>query len=122
MILKPAAVVMYVDNLIKSERFYQNLLGLEAEEASPTFRMFKLANDLGLGLKDAQSVEHNHDDHNQNELVFSVENNTQVEALAQQWQKQGAIIIQPPNQLSFGYTFLALDPNGNRLRILSLGK
>ena len=34
----------------------------------------------------------------------------------------GINIIFPPSQVPFGYTFVALDPDGHRLRVASLGK
>lgn len=55
--LEPSAVVLYVDNLLVSSAFYQDLLGIKPEEDSPTFHSFKLSNGMGLGLKTKHSVE-----------------------------------------------------------------
>ncbi|MGQ3887922.1 VOC family protein [Legionella sp. CNM-1927-20] len=120
--LEPNALVMYVENLPKSHSFYQNLLSLEAEESSSTFRMFKLPNGLMLGLKDCNALQTMGIDSPGNELVFTVADNAQVEALFLEWQQKEISIIQSPINLPFGYTFLAQDPDGNRLRVISLEK
>ncbi len=57
MILEPSAIVLYVDNIAISRQFYQDLLGLSPEEASPTFHSFTLSNGMGLGIKARHAVE-----------------------------------------------------------------
>ncbi|WP_131783494.1 VOC family protein [Legionella gresilensis] len=120
--LEPNALVMYVKNLHESNSFYQGLLGIQAEESSPTFKMFKLPNGLMLGLKDSNALQTMGIDSSGNELVFTVTDNAEVDALFLKWQQKEMAIIQAPTNLSFGYTFLAQDPDGNRLRVVSLGK
>ena len=39
-----------------------------------------------------------------------------VEAAHVRWSAQGAPIAQSPTRMDFGYTFVALDPDGHRLR------
>ncbi|CAI2436884.1 Extradiol dioxygenase (fragment) [Serratia proteamaculans] len=46
----------------------------------------------------------------------------QVDALYQQWREQGLEMIQPPVTLDFGYSFVACDPDGHRLRVYSLSE
>jgi catechol 2,3-dioxygenase-like lactoylglutathione lyase family enzyme len=120
--LEPNALVMYVENLQESHAFYQDILGIKAEESSPTFRMFNLPNGLAVGLKDRHALQDHTADGQGNELVFTLADNTQVEALFLDWQRKKISIIQTPSYLPFGYTFLAQDPDGNRLRVISLGK
>jgi predicted enzyme related to lactoylglutathione lyase len=40
-----------------------------------------------------------------------------VEALHADWQGLGVPIAQPPATLDFGRSFVALDPDGHRLRV-----
>ena len=120
--LEPSAVVLYVDNLLVSSAFYQDLLGIKAEEASPTFHSFKLSNGMGLGLKAKQSVEPPTNENGGGELAFTLDNNREVDELFVEWQRKEISISQSPTVVPYGYTFVALDPDGNRLRVVSLRK
>jgi len=122
MILEPTAVVLYVDNLEISSPFYQDLLGIKPEEASPTFHSFRLSNGMGLGLKAKHAVAPPADKNGCGELAFTLENKRNVDELFVKWQKNGINIALPPTIVPYGYTFLALDPDGNRLRVVSLNK
>ena len=122
MILEPTAVVLYVDNLAISSKFYQDLLGIKPEEASPTFHSFTLSNGMGLGLKAKHAVEPPADKNGGGELAFTLDNNKKVDALFAEWQEKDVNIALPPTVVPYGYTFVALDPDDNRLRVVSLGK
>ena len=37
----------------------------------------------------------------------------------EKWKDQGIPILQEPTSMDFGFTFLALDPDGHRLRIFA---
>ena len=54
------------------------------------------------------------------EVGFSLPDNAAVDALHAQWVASGATIIQSPTTLDFGYTFVAQDLDGHRLRAFSL--
>lgn len=121
--LEPSAVVLYVDNLAKSRQFYQALLGIKPEELSPGFNQFTLSNGMRLALKIKDTVEPPAVDKNgAGELAFTMNNPAMLDELFSDWQKKGVTIAQPPTAMTFGYTFLALDPDGNRLRFVSLRK
>lgn len=122
MILEPTAIVLYVDNLAKSRQFYQDILGIKPEEASPTFHSFTLSNGMGLGLKARHAVEPPAEKTGSGELAFTLDNNKKVDALFAEWQEKDINIALPPTVVPYGYTFVALDPDGNRLRVVSLGK
>jgi predicted enzyme related to lactoylglutathione lyase len=120
--LEPSAYVLYVDNLAISSQFYQDLLGIKPEEASGTFHSFTLSNGMRLALKAKHSVvppiEGKCGD---GELAFTLENVKKVDEVFANWQTKEISIISPPSQVCFGYTFVALDPDGHRLRVVSLG-
>ena len=122
MTLEPTAVVLYVDNLAKSRQFYQDLLGIEPEEASPTFHTFTLSNGMDLCLKARHAVEPPADKNGSSELAFTLDNNKKVDTLFAEWQEKDINMAVPPTVVPYGYTFVALDPDGNRLRVVSLGK
>jgi len=122
--LEPNVIVFYVDNLPVSSQFYQSLLGIKPDEHSPTFTSFSLSNGMGLALKTKDSVEpavHTQSG-GHGELAFTLNNRQQVDALFTTWQNQAIKIIQPPYLLPYGYTFVGIDPDGNRLRVVSLEK
>lgn len=121
MILEPHVIVLYVDDLAITSQFYQNLLGLKPEEASITFHSFKLSNGMHLGLKAKHSVEPPSDGKSgHGELAFTLADHKDVDALFATWQAQGVSMMCSPSQLSYAYTFVALDPDGHRLRVASL--
>lgn len=120
MIIEPSVLVLYVDNIPRSSAFYQDLLGIKPEEDSPTFHSFKLSNGMSLGLKAKQFIEPSPPENGSGELAFTLENNKAVDSLFIEWQKKKITMLQPPTAVPYGYTFLAQDPDGNRLRVVSL--
>jgi predicted enzyme related to lactoylglutathione lyase len=122
MLVEPNVIVLYVNNLALSSSFYQDLLEMKPEEESITFHSFKLSNGLSLALKAKHSVVPPTDEKNgSGELAFTVENSNKVDELFAQWQAKQINMIFPPTILPFGYTFVAVDPDGYRLRVASLG-
>lgn len=123
MILEPDVIVLYVNDLAITGQFYQDLLGLNPIEASPTFHSFRLSNGMSLALKTKHSVVPPTQEKSGNgELAFTLDSNQKVDELFDAWQAKEINIIYPPTQEPFGYTFVALDPDGHRLRVASLGK
>ena len=121
MMIEPSAVVLYADNLTISSQFYHDLLGIKPVDASPTFTSFILSNGMGLGLKAKHAVEPPADEQGSGELAFTLDNHKKVDALFAEWQNKGIKIAQHPTVVSYGYTFVALDPDNNRLRVVTLG-
>ena len=91
-------------------------------EASPTFHSFKLSNGMSLGLKAKQAIVPPAHQNGSGELAFTLDNNKKVDELFAEWQEQKITILIPPAHLPYGYTFLASDPDGNRLRVVALAK
>jgi predicted enzyme related to lactoylglutathione lyase len=118
---EPNAIVLYVDNPAISSTFYQDLLKIKPIEASSAFHSFTLSNGMSLGLKAIQTVIPSTDNKGSGELAFTVNTHKKVDELFAEWQMKGVNIAQSPTLLTYGYTFLALDPDGNRLRVVSLG-
>jgi hypothetical protein len=44
-----------------------------------------------------------------------------VRAAHVDWSRRKLPIVQAPTALDFGYTFVALDPDGHRLRLMAPG-
>lgn len=51
--------------------------------------------------------------------MFAVENHQTVDNVSKEWKKRGLKIIQSPTTMDFGYTFVAADLDGHRLRVFS---
>jgi predicted lactoylglutathione lyase len=52
------------------------------------------------------------------ELGFSAHDEAAVNGMHDDWRARGIAIAQSPTQTDFGYTFVGLDPDGHRLRVL----
>ncbi|CAI1536181.1 Predicted enzyme related to lactoylglutathione lyase [Serratia fonticola] len=117
----PSMTMIYVDSPEKSAEFYRRLLGVEPVEQSPTFALFILNNGFKLGMWSKHTVEPAPAaTGGGTEICFMCEQPQQVDALYQQWRDKGLTIVQSPVELDFGYTFVAADPDGHRLRVYKL--
>jgi len=53
------------------------------------------------------------------ELAFTVADNDAVRRIYADWGARSLRIAQAPTDLDFGHTFVALDPDGHRLRVFA---
>lgn len=115
---QPNFIILFVDNPQNSASFYSILLGKEAVEASSTFAMFALDSGLMLGLWSKHTAEPLPTATGGGcELAISVESEALVDKHYAQWSQWQVEMLQTPAHLDFGYTFLARDPDGHRLRV-----
>ncbi|WP_371356692.1 VOC family protein [Pseudomonas chlororaphis] len=118
MIATSTYLLLYVDSPATSANFYSRLLDRPPVELSPTFALFILDSGLKLGLWSRQDVEPaTQVAGGGGELALAVTDNQTVDRLHSQWAESGVSIAQDPTSLDFGYTFVALDPDGHRLRM-----
>ncbi|PJD92942.1 MAG: hypothetical protein CK424_05085 [Legionella sp.] len=123
MMLEPNVIVLYVDDMAITSQFYQDLLGIKPIDASIDFHSFILSNGMNLALKAKHSVVPQTEVKGGNgELAFALDDHKKVDELFATCQAKGISIIFPTSQVPFGYTFVALDPDGHRLRVVSLGQ
>ncbi len=114
----PSFVILYVENPQASATFYSALLDLQPIERSPTFALFVLDSGLQLGLWSRHTVSPTAAGRGGGtELVLAQSTPAQVDAMHQEWSLAGLPILQRPVDLDFGRTFVALDPDGHRLRV-----
>lgn len=96
------------------------MLGLEPVETSPTFALFALSSGLMLGLWSRHTAEPRPGAQaGGSELGLTVDDNAAVDATHADWKERGLAILQPPVDMDFGRTFVALDPDGHRLRVFA---
>jgi predicted enzyme related to lactoylglutathione lyase len=115
----PNFILLYVDQPLASASFYADLLDKEPVESSPGFALFKLASGVMLGLWSKHTVQPASTAVGGAELAFAVADQDAVRARHADWVGRGLIIVQAPTALDFGYTFVALDPDGHRLRVFA---
>ncbi len=114
----PNFVILYVDSPEKSGAFYAALLGRQPVEASATFVLFVFDNGFKLGLWSRHTVEPAAKAAGGGaEVVIAVDTPASVDATHADWAGSGIAIAQAPTDMDFGRTFVALDPDGHRLRV-----
>ena len=117
---QPNFTLLYVDSPLASEAFYSALLERKPVESSPTFVLFVTDAGLKLGMwarhlvKPAPSAAAG-----AAEIVLPVEGPDAVDATYAAWESRGLRIVQQPTDMDFGRTFVALDPDGHRLRVFA---
>lgn len=109
-------ILLYVDSPAKSAAFYADLLGRAPVESSPTFAMFAIKDGLMLGLWSRHTVTPAATTAGGSEIAFTT---ADVDATHADWRDRGLVIAQPPTDLDFGRAFVALDPDGHRLRVFA---
>ena len=117
----PNFVLLYVDDPTAAAAFYADLLGGAPLEASPTFAMFRLESGVMLGLWSRHTVAPGATPAGGSELAFAVDADDTVRALRRDWGAKGLRIVQEPVAMDFGFTFVAADPDGHRLRVFAPG-
>lgn len=117
----PRYLLLYVDSPEASGAFYAGLLGRQPVEASPTFALFVFESGLKLGLWSRHTVEPAAGAAGGGgELGFPVDDAAALDAVHDAWKARGVTILQAPTAMDFGRTFVAVDPDGHRLRVFAL--
>ena len=114
-------ILLYVEDVAASEAFYAKIFDRPAVESSPTFAMIQAAPGLMLGLWRRDGVAPLAGDPGGGEIAITAKSQADVAMTIARWQALGARIAQPPTQMDFGFTGLALDPDGHRLRVFAPG-
>ncbi len=112
--------ILYVEDPLKSAEFYEKLLRAKPVEASPGFAVFALTAPTMLGLwRRADVLPVATAATGTNEVSFQVESTAIVDAFFETALAIGAVELQKPVQMDFGYTFTVADPDGHRLRVFA---
>lgn len=115
-------VLRYVADPTVSARFYADLLGAPVVEQSETFAMLPMHEGVMLGLWRKDGVEPPAQTGNDGgEIALTVGSPTDVDSTHAAWMARGYAIAQAPTDMDFGRTFVALDPDGARVRVFCPG-
>lgn len=115
--MTPNFNLLYVSSAKASGEFYSKLFDLKPVENSDNFVLFVLPGGLKFGLWNRDEVTPKANVAGGFELGIPVEKSETVDLLAEEWKLRGISIIQEPENMDFGRTFTALDPDGHRLRV-----
>lgn len=118
----PTYILLAVADPGKSAALYNRLLGHEPVELSETFALYVLPTGWKLGLWKKDGMEPAPLAPGGSEIGFNQPDQAAVDALHAEWTELGLTIIQHPTDLDFGYTFVAADSDGHRLRVFALGE
>jgi len=113
-------LLLHVDEPAASAAFYAGLLKAPILEQSPTFAMLPLREGVMLGLWSRHTVKpETGAGPGASEVAFMVADADAVKATHGDWAGRGLKILQTPTRMDFGATFVALDPDGHRLRVFA---
>ncbi len=116
----PNFFILYVNDPTASAAFYASLLERQPVEASPTFALFALESGVMLGLWSRHTATPAAGcAGGGGELAFAVDSNDTVMKMHDDWKERRLTILQAPVDLDFGFTFVAQDLAGHRLRVFA---
>jgi len=111
-------ILLYVNDPAASARFYGSLLEREPIKETASVAVLELAPGMSLALWRRDGVKPlPHLRSGGNEIGFRVADAAAVDAQYECWANKGVPIALPPTDLDFGRSFVALDPDGHRLRV-----
>lgn len=112
--------IFYVNDPQASAAYYEKMLQQPPLESSPGFALFKLNDGAMLGFwkrQDVLPVVGQPGDCAQSEVCLPLPNRAAVDTVFSEWLQLGAMVIQEPTKMDFGYTCCSQDADGNRLRL-----
>ena len=119
----PNLVMLYVADPLRSAPFYEKLLGQKPVASFPTYVAFAFDNGFNLGLWSTTAPNFvSAGTGNRSELAFMIDDDATVDRMHDDWVAASATIEQAPMKAVFGRTFVALDPDGHRIRVISPNK
>ena len=112
--------VLYVEDASASARFYAGILGRPVAEQSPVFAALALEDGTMLGLWSRHAAEPKAAGApGSGEIAIALADAAAVHATHDAWRARGLAIAQAPVRMGFGPSFVALDPDGHRLRVFA---
>ncbi|MBQ0981265.1 MULTISPECIES: VOC family protein [Micromonospora] len=115
--------IVYVNDAPAAARFYGDLLDMNPSFETPGYITFDLGPGADLAVWSGQFEDLSPDVPRTSEVCLAIGGGgpDEVVAIFKQWQSKGVTILQEPHDAGFGLTFLAADPDGNRIRVAPRG-
>lgn len=112
---------LYVDDVAASARFYTDMLEIPRVDTNPVFVMLTLPSGLALGLWQRAGVAPApRVAGGGSEIGFKLNDPAAIDRTHAAWAGKGATIALPPTELGFGRSFVAVDPDGHRVRFYTV--
>jgi catechol 2,3-dioxygenase-like lactoylglutathione lyase family enzyme len=112
----PDYLLLSVHSPRESAKLYTTILGCSPVEDAESFVLYALPGGLKIGLWAAHEVAPTPRAPGGVEISFSEKSRENVLATCEAWRALGLRIVQEPCDMDFGFTFVAEDPDGHRLR------
>jgi catechol 2,3-dioxygenase-like lactoylglutathione lyase family enzyme len=116
--LTPNLLLFYVQNPMESAIFYEKIFKIKPVASFQTYVAFSFANGFTFSLWSTHAMNFvSGGQGHRSELAFMVPNEDQVCTLRNAWREFGVQIEQDLHEAVFELTFVALDPDGHRIRV-----
>lgn len=110
--------IVYVNDAPSAARFYGDLLHLSPDLETPGYISFNLGSGADLSLWSGQFDHLSPDVPRTSEVCLALPGGPdELDETFHEWQAKGVTILEEPHDAVFGRTFLAADPDGNRIRV-----
>lgn len=110
-------IIYYVKDIQKTATLYSTLFDVKPIEDHPSYVCFELKTGFLIAFWKKEEVKPEVSGINVgSELLFQVDSEHAVDQYFIAWQEQ-LKIIQTPEKMEFGYNFVAVDEDNNRLRV-----
>lgn len=114
------SIVLYVDDIQRSMAFYAKAFNCEPKLLSPTFAALDFASNVKITLKQADVLTPASTvKGGGTELSIPATDREALDALFERWKQQGVEFAQEREESVYGINFVALDPDGHRIRVFS---
>ncbi|UYZ84208.1 hypothetical protein MTZ49_01105 [Entomomonas sp. E2T0] len=115
--MQPNQTILYVEDINATVALYSDIFKCQPIENHPDYACFQLESGYLLAFWSIQEVQPKATGiNNAHELIFQLPSHQAVDQCFKEWQSK-LKIVQEPTNLCFGYAFMALDNNQNRLRV-----
>jgi catechol 2,3-dioxygenase-like lactoylglutathione lyase family enzyme len=116
--LTPNQLLFYVKNPQISALFYEKIFEIKPISAFPTYVAFTFENGFSFSLWSTQAKDFASEGTGHRcELSFMVKDEQTVREIRTKWDEFGVTIEQDLHEAVFGLTFVAVDPDGHRIRV-----
>ncbi|WP_322963481.1 VOC family protein [Sphingomonas fuzhouensis] len=113
-------ILLHVADPLASAEFYRRILESEPVSADQDFVLFALSPGNALGLWRRDRIDPPATGVTDSIEIGFKQSHDGVDACHADWVAQGVTILMPPSDRPFGRSFVALDPDGHRLRVYAL--
>ncbi len=119
----PNLMLFYVKNPLDSALFYEKIFASNPVAAHPSYVAFSFENGFHFSLWSTQATNFVSDGTgHRSELAFMLHDEQTLHDTYKRWREHGVPLEQDLHEAVFGLTFVALDPDGHRIRVCLFDK